>query len=245
MSNIAKPTQEGSAAKAPAIRCRDVGMTLKKKSILANVTFEVEAGSLTGLLGPNGAGKSTLMRILTGLVPPESGTVELFGAPAGPERLGVLSFLPDRGQLPPYLTAGEWLQLAAGLYPDWSRAAERDLSGKLGVDPAQRIGAMSRGEEARLQLLTCLSRQAPLTVLDEPFTGVDLVSRERIASAVVGEMADGERTFLIATHDIREMEQLFDRIVLVGDGTIRGSHLVEDLRRSGRSVESCYREVFA
>ncbi|MBB6670911.1 ABC transporter ATP-binding protein [Cohnella nanjingensis] len=246
MGNIGNvENRAASAGKAPAISCREVGMTLKKKKVLANVTFEVEAGSLTGLLGPNGAGKSTLMRILTGLVPPETGRADLFGAPAGPERLGVLSFLPDRGQLPPYLTAGEWLQFAASLYPDWSKTAERDLAEELGVDRAQRIGAMSRGEEARLQLLTCLSRQAPLIVLDEPFTGVDLVSRERIASAVVGEMADGERTFLIATHDIREMEQLFDRIVLVGKGTIQGSYLVDDLRRSGRSVESCYREVFA
>ncbi|MBB6730719.1 ABC transporter ATP-binding protein [Cohnella zeiphila] len=232
-------------AGAPAIRCDKVEVSIKKKKVLNQVAFEVGAGCLAGLLGPNGAGKSTLLRLLTGLLPPDSGSVELFGAPAGPDRLAEVSFLPDRGQLPVYLSAGEWLGFAARLYPDWSRARERELTAKLEVDPARRIGSMSRGEEARLQLLTCLSREAPLLILDEPFTGVDLLSRERIASAVVGEMADGERTFLIATHDIREMEHLFDSIVLLGDGTVKAAYEVEALRESGRSVESCYREVFA
>lgn len=230
---------------APAIRCSDVEVAYKGKKVLNRVTFEIAAGSLTGLLGPNGAGKSTLMRLLTGLVPPDRGMVELFGAPAHAGRLGEVSFLPDRGQLPPYLSAGEWLHFASRIYPDWSAGRERELAAKLGVDREKRIGSMSRGEEARLQLLTCLSREAPLIILDEPFTGVDMISRERIASAVVGEMADGVRTFLIATHDIREMEQLFDHIVLIGDGSVRGAFDVDGLRASGRSVESCYREVFA
>lgn len=233
------------AAKAPAIRCREVTLQIKKKTILDRVSFEIPAGSLAGLLGPNGAGKSSLMRILAGMFPPSGGQAELFCAPAGPERLGVLSFLPDRGQLPPHLGAREWLRLAAGLYPDWSEARMEELIGRLGVDPGQRIGAMSRGQEARLQLLTCLSRQAPIVILDEPFAGVDMVSRESIAQAVVGELADGERTFLIATHDIREMENLFDRVVLIGEGRMLGCHDVEELRAGGRSVESCYREVFA
>ncbi|WP_080834101.1 ABC transporter ATP-binding protein [Cohnella massiliensis] len=229
----------------PAIRCRAVGAKWKKKTLLEAVGFDVPQGSICGLLGPNGAGKSTLLRMLTGLVPPDSGEVLLFGQKAGERTLAQVSYLPDRGQLPGWLSVADWLELASGIYPDWNRARQRELAQKLAVDPAARIGALSRGEEARLQLLTCLSRQAPLIVLDEPFTGVDLVSRERIASAVVGDMADGFRTFLIATHDIREMESIFDRIVLLGDGKVKGAFEVEELRREGRSVESCYREVFA
>ncbi|WP_240489097.1 ABC transporter ATP-binding protein [Cohnella thermotolerans] len=226
----------------PAIRCTDVKVTYRKKKVLDRVTFEVEAGCLAGLLGPNGTGKSALLRLLAGLLAPDEGRIELFGRTAGTDRLSEVSFLPDRGQLPAHLTAGEWLDFASRIYPDWSPAREEELTSKLGVDREKRIATMSRGEEARLQLLTCLSRQAPLIMLDEPFTGVDLISRERIASAVVGDMADGNRTFLIATHDIREMEQLFDRIELIGDGAVKGSYEVESLRLAGRSVESCYRE---
>lgn len=120
------------------------------------------------------------------------------------------------------------------------------MCAQLKVNLRARIATMSRGEEARLQLLTCLSRSAPLVILDEPFTGVDMISREQIASAVVGELADGARTFLIATHDIREMEMLFSHLILIKAGTIVGNRCVdvEELRQAGKSVESYYREVF-
>ena len=96
-----------------------------------------------------------------------------------------------------------------------------------------------------MQLLTCLSRKAPLVILDEPFTGVDMISREQIASTVVSALADGERTFLIATHDIREMEMLFDHLILLGEGQIKAVSDTYALRQQGKSVEGFYREVFA
>ncbi|MEK5449661.1 ABC transporter ATP-binding protein [Paenibacillus sp. FSL R7-0331] len=235
----------GVSAEPAAVECIGLGLTLRKKSVLHDVTFDIPRGSLTGLLGPNGAGKSSLLRIIAGLADPDSGSVKIFGKPAGAERLGELSLLPDRSSLPGWLSVREWLDFAAGIYPDWDPAKAQELQVKLSVSTEAVISSLSRGEEARLQLLTCLSRKAPLIILDEPFTGVDLISRERIASAVVGELADGARTFLIATHDIREMELLFDRLILIGGGTIRSIDEVDALRRSGKSVESHYREVFA
>ncbi len=227
-----------------AIECQGVMLRDKKKIILKDVTCSVRAGRLTGLLGPNGAGKSSLFRLLSGLVRPDAGTVSIFGKPAGPEQLLQMALLPDRGSLPGWLSADEWIRLAEGLYPDWDKEAAAELTESLGVNRESRIAAMSRGEEARLQLMTCLARKAPLVILDEPFTGVDLLSRERIASTVVGAMADSSRTFLIATHDIREMENLFDDLLLIEQGTIVGSRDVERLREEGHSVESLYREVF-
>ncbi|WP_150268864.1 ABC transporter ATP-binding protein [Paenibacillus tepidiphilus] len=228
-----------------AVECLNLSLTIKQKAILDSISFQIPTGSLTGLLGPNGAGKSSLLRIISGLARGDSGSVHLFGKPAGPERLGELSLLPDRSNLPGWLTVSEWLFYASGIYPDWSEARSRELLSELSVAADARISAMSRGEEARLQLLTCLSRTAPLIILDEPFTGVDLLSRERIAAAVVGELADGKRTVLVATHDIREMELLFDRLILIGGGRIRSVDNVDDLRQSGQSVESRYREVFS
>jgi len=228
-----------------AIECRSVTLNHKKTTILNNVTCSVRKGRLTGLLGPNGAGKSSLFRILSGLVRPDAGTVSIFGQPAGPEQLLHMALLPDRSSLPGWLTTEEWLSLAEELYPDWDSKAASELQDSLGVKRESRISSLSRGEEARLQLLTCLARKAPLVILDEPFTGVDLLSRERIASTVVGAMMGGDRTFLIATHDIREMENLFDDLLLIEQGAIVGTNDVERLREQGHSVESWYREVFA
>lgn len=228
-----------------AIICENVDFKVKKKEILKQVSFEIPKGSITGLLGPNGAGKSTLLRMISGLSQPDAGTLKVFGKPAGVDMLGQLSMLPDRGSLPSWLSAEEWLSFAQGIYPDWDQAYAEVLIERLKINVETQISDMSRGEEARLQLMTCLSRMSPLVILDEPFTGVDMISREQIASTVVGDLADGKRTFLIATHDIREMETLFDRLVLIGEGRIQSVDEVDQLRNSGKSVESRYREVFA
>jgi ABC-2 type transport system ATP-binding protein len=228
-----------------AIACNQVCLRTKKKEILRNVTFEVVKGSITGLLGPNGAGKSSIMRMIAGLTQPDSGSIQIFGQPAGVEMLGQLAWLPDRGSLPGWLTAGEWLGFAKGIYPDWSIQQADKLIDSLKITLGSRISNMSRGEEMRLQLLTCLARTSPLIILDEPFTGVDMISREQIASSIVSELMDGIKTFLIATHDIREMENMFDHLILIDNGAIVGLDDVEQLRISGKSVESRYREVFA
>ena len=228
-----------------AVSCTGVTLTTKKKRILSNVSFDVPTGTITGLLGPNGAGKSSLMRMMAGLSRPTEGSITILGKPAGESMLGHLSFLPDRGQLPRWQTAAQWLSFGRGIYPDWDEEQCERLIGELKVNPDARISAMSRGEEARLQLLTCLSRKAPLVILDEPFTGVDMISREQIASTVVSALADGERTFLIATHDIREMEMLFDHLILLGEGQIKAVSDTYALRQQGKSVEGFYREVFA
>ncbi len=230
---------------AIAVHCRNVSMKIRKKTILHDVDLTIESGRIVGLLGPNGAGKSTLLKMISGLTKPVSGEIRIFGQPAGVGTLDRVAFLPDRGKLPGWLTGAEWLQFAASIYPDWNRERARYLVEALKVNLDTRISSQSRGEEARLQLLTCLAREAPLILLDEPFAGVDLLSREKIASSVVADLADGHRTLLMATHDIREMEPLFDQVVFIHEGWASGPESVEILRQSGRSVETRYKEVFA
>lgn len=228
-----------------AIDCQGVHVRLGRKKVLDGISFRVEAGQIAGLLGPNGAGKSTLLSLISGIAPAQTGEIEIFGHPAGEETLSHTAYLPDRGKLPTWLTTREWLAFAQKIYPDWDPARADHLTDVLKINQDTKISALSRGEEARLQLMTCLSRTVSLVLLDEPFVGVDLTSRERIAESVVREMADGARTFLIATHDIREMEQLFDRIVLIDQGRIQSVDDTEELRNRGLSVERRYREVFS
>ncbi|WP_028547467.1 ABC transporter ATP-binding protein [Paenibacillus sp. UNC451MF] len=230
---------------SPAIECQQVSVTMRKKNVLQDVTFTLEKGRIAGLLGPNGAGKSTLLKVCSGLLEPSVGAVKIFGEPAGIATLGKMSVLPDRGKLPGWLTSGEWLQYAESIYPDWDPEYAEQLIETLKLNLSLRISSLSRGEEARLQLLSCVARQSPLVILDEPFTGVDMISREQIASTVVADLADGERTFLIATHDIREMEPLFDTLILIDKGRIRATDDVDALRERGQSVESRYRDVFS
>lgn len=232
-------------ANAPVIDCRQVSVTMGKTKVLQDVTFTLGKGRIAGLLGPNGAGKSTLLKVCSGILEPSAGRVSIFGEKAGVATLGSMAVLPDRGKLPGWLTSGEWLQYAGAIYPDWDYRYAEQLTESLKLNLTLRISSLSRGEEARLQLLSCLARKSPLIILDEPFTGVDMISREQIASTVVGDLADGERTFLIATHDIREMEHLFDTLILIDNGRIRATDDVDALREQGLSVESRYRDVFS
>ncbi|SFU59398.1 ABC transporter ATP-binding protein [Alicyclobacillus macrosporangiidus] len=242
MTRVAERYAE--AAGEAAVVCRDVRFRAGTKEILSGVSLTVQPGEIAGVLGPNGAGKSTLFRILSGIVPPDAGWVRLFGRPAGVGTLSDTALLPDRSRLPGWLTVREWLGFAARIYPDWDPDRAAELVDHLQVPLESRISTLSRGQDARLQMLTCLARRARVVLLDEPFAGVDLVSRERIATSVVRELASGERACLIATHDVRELEQLFDRIVLLDRGRVMTEESVEALRARGISVEQRYREVF-
>ncbi|MCL6600678.1 MAG: ABC transporter ATP-binding protein [Alicyclobacillus macrosporangiidus] len=236
--------RRGQSAGEAAVVCRDVQFCAGTKEILSGVSLTVQPGEIAGILGPNGAGKSTLFRIISGIVPPDAGWVRLFGRPAGVGTLSDTALLPDRSKLPGWLTVREWLGFAARLYPDWDSDRATELVDSLEVPLGSRISTLSRGQDARLQMLTCLARRARVVLLDEPLAGVDLVSRERIAASVVRELASGERAFLIATHDVRELEQLFDRIVFLDQGRVISEESVEELRARGVSVEQRYREVF-
>lgn len=228
-----------------AIQCSDVSVRIGRKQILDAISFSIDAGQIAGLLGPNGAGKSTLLSLISGIAPVTHGEIRVFGERAGVSTLRKTAYLPDRGKLPNWLCVYEWIEFAANLYLDWDAERAETLIDALRVKQDAKMSALSRGEEARLQLLTCLARSVPLVILDEPFVGVDLTSRERIAETVVREMANDARTFLIATHDIREMQQLFDRIVLIDEGRIQSVDEVESLQMRGLSVERRYREVFS
>ncbi|QQE81507.1 ABC transporter ATP-binding protein [Alicyclobacillus sp. SO9] len=230
--------------KTPAIDCVGIDFSVGKKTILSSITFSVQPGEIAGLLGPNGAGKSTLLRIIGGIAPPNQGHVNLFGKRAGVSTLADTALLPDRGKLPAWLTCSEWIGYAERIYPDWDRHRADELTESLEIKLDSKIMFLSRGEEARLQLMTCLARKARVVLLDEPFAGVDLVSRRRIVNSVVKELAENNRGFLIATHDVLEMENLFDRVILIGQGQIKGDGLVENLREQGTSVEKYYREAF-
>ncbi|WP_051663538.1 ATP-binding cassette domain-containing protein [Alicyclobacillus macrosporangiidus] len=236
--------RRGQSASEAAVVCRNIQFCAGTKEILSGVSLTVQPGEIAGVLGPNGAGKSTLFRIISGIVPPDAGWVRLFGRPAGVGTLSDTALLPDRSKLPGWLTVREWLGFAARLYPDWDSDRAVELVDSLEVPLEASISALSRGQDARLQMLTCLARRARVVLLDEPFAGVDLVSRERIATSVVRELASGERAFLIATHDVRELEQLFDRIVFLDQGRVISEESVEALRARGVSVEQRYREVF-
>ncbi|MDI9260677.1 ABC transporter ATP-binding protein [Alicyclobacillus sendaiensis] len=228
-----------------AIECDRVGFAYTKRPILHEISLRIQAGEMVGLLGPNGAGKTTMLRIIAGMLRPEAGHVRVLGQAPGWRTLFHTALLPERGHLPGWLTVGEWFTHARRLYPDWSEESERRLVADLALRLDRPIARLSRGEVTRVGLVTCLARRAEVVLLDEPFTGIDPLGREIIASAMVRECGELGRTVLMATHDVRELEPLFDRVLFLKDGSIAADETADAIRARGLSVASRYREVFS
>jgi ABC-2 type transport system ATP-binding protein len=191
---------------------------------LRDVTLSVPAGSALGVVGPNGAGKSTLFSLLLGFIRPTSGELEIDGmAPRDFTRRRGASYLPERFRLPPgwrVRPALEALAQLEKLTQPTERAAE--VIAQLGLEEhaGKRISELSRGLLQRVGIAQALLAKRDLVVLDEPTEGLDPIWRLRLREIIAQLRADN-RTLLIASHDLNEVERFVDRVILLADGAVR------------------------
>jgi ABC-2 type transport system ATP-binding protein len=188
---------------------------------LRDVSLHVPEGAVWAIVGPNGAGKSTLLALLLGFLRPSRGSVSVAGdLPRHYLRDHGAAYLPERFGLPPEWRTGDALRMFARL--DGASAAEATLAiERFGLGPHvdKRVGALSRGLLQRLGLAQALLAPRSLVVLDEPTEGLDPVWRIRLRDAIQG--LRGERTVIIASHDLAEVERVADRAVLLERGAVR------------------------
>ncbi|MBM7865457.1 ATP-binding cassette domain-containing protein [Heliobacterium gestii] len=228
-----------------AVEIQELVKTYGPKRILNRLSVEIPAGTVTALLGPNGAGKSTLFKILVGLAHADAGQVRVLGEGPSWRQNADIAYLPDRGHWYPFQTVGQAIAYAEQVFPRFNRAWADQMAAFTGLDLTMKVSALSKGQEARLQLLLCLGREAKLLLLDEPFSGIDLVSRERIIETLVLTMSERQdQTMVISTHEIAKAESLFDHVVFIDHGKIIQAERTDDLRSRRQSVESTYRRLF-
>ncbi|GIW25301.1 ABC transporter ATP-binding protein [Meiothermus sp.] len=206
------------------------------------LSLELYAGQAVGLLGLNGSGKTTTLKLLAGMLFPTAGSVEVLGQ--SPRKIrGQIAYLSDADHLYPWMTPLEAERLMQGLYPDFNPARYRELLAFLEV-PQQGYRAMSRGQRARLRLAMVLAREARLILLDEPLSGIDVISRDRILKSLVREWRE-EACLVLSTHEVSEAEGIFERVLLLKEGRLALDAQAEDLRAKGQSVKDAFIEVLA
>lgn len=227
-----------------AVKIEGLTKRYGSKRVLNELTVRLPLNRVTGVLGPNGAGKSTLFRAIMGLIHPEEGLLEVLGSKPGWQINREIAYLPDRARFYSAHTVRRAMDWAHQLLPRFEMDRARSLMEWMGLDPEMRVGAMSKGQEARLMLLLCLARDVPMIVLDEPFSGIDKISRERIIEALIENMSDREQTILISTHEIDEVESLLDYVLFLDQGQVRLAGEAEALRAEHGSMESIYRQLF-
>jgi len=217
-------TDKAPAGEVPAILVDNVTFSYGAKSVLLDVSFEVEKGRLVGLIGPNGSGKSTLLKIILGFLKADFGSVRIMAEPVERCRYR-LAYVPQRGAIDwDYpITVKEavlmgrlrhiswWRDPSAG---DW-QAVERSLERVRMTDYKDRqIGQLSGGQQQRVFLARALAQEADILVMDEPFAGVDAATEQAIMDVLSRFKSEG-RTIFVVHHDLATAAAFFDRLILI------------------------------
>jgi ABC-2 type transport system ATP-binding protein len=233
----------------PAILVRGLKKFYGSKAAVNGVDLEVPRGSFFGFLGPNGAGKSTTIRILTGLIPADSGYIEILGMPLAEQELEIkrrLGLVPDESLLFDRLTGAEFLEFVGRMYGlDRTVAIERarDLLDLLELaDDRKLIGEYSKGMRKRVAMAASLIHHPELFLMDEPFEGVDAVGARLMKDILLDQVRRGATIFL-TSHVLEVVERLCDRIAIINNGTIVTSGTLAELRAGGESLEDAFVRV--
>nr|WP_279099152.1 ABC transporter ATP-binding protein [Aerococcus urinaeequi] len=214
------------------------------KKILEDVSFSIKPGEITALIGENGSGKTSLMNGLMKLTPVASGQFLIDGKPIDFNDFNRISYIPDTIIVVKEMTIQEALDYMATYYDTYDPVLAKDLVTFFNLNPGEKISHLSKGNTAKVNLLLGLTLNSDYLIMDEPFSGVDIFTREEIANVFTSKLMAG-RGVLISTHEINEIETLVDRVVMLKDRRIIQDFYTEDLRlEEGKSITDKMWEVY-
>ncbi|KAB2875352.1 MAG: ABC transporter ATP-binding protein [Bauldia sp.] len=235
---------------APALRV--VGLTKAyDRPAVDGLDLTIHAGEFYSLLGPNGAGKTTTLRMVAGLLRPDSGSIDIFGVDALADPVAakrMTAWVSDEPMIYEKLTPLEYLQFVAGLWGIDAAAAEarsRELIAWLGLGPnaAQRCEGFSKGMRQKVALAGALVHDPRLIILDEPLTGLDARSA-RLVKDVLVERVRGGATVIMTTHILEVAERMAERIGVLAEGRLIAEGTLADLRRQAGRGDSSLEDIF-
>ncbi len=226
------------------VEMNNVSKKYKSKLALRNIDFSLEEGRVVGLLGPNGSGKTTMIKLLEGFLKPSQGEIKIAGEPVGKKTKAMVSYLPDSYFIPDDYKVSEALDLFEDFFADFNRAKAKELLSFMKLEEDMKVGTMSKGMKEKLHLTLILSRDAKLYIIDEPISGVDLVTRDQILEAILSNI-DEDKSMIITTHLVSDMERIFDDVAFLSDGELILYENAEDLRmKKNMQITDIYREIF-
>jgi ABC-2 type transport system ATP-binding protein len=215
------------------------------KPVLHNLNISLSGGKIVGLLGPNGCGKSTLLKLISGILVPDSGTIEVCGIPQSEETNALVSYLPERTYFNSWMRVEELIAYFRDFFPDFDEACARKMLSDLSIDTTMKLRALSKGNKEKVQLVLVMSRRAKLYLLDEPIGGVDPAARDYILSTIISSYSP-DAAVIITTHLIYDIEPVLDEFAFMGyGGQILLSGVADEVRdEQGKTLDELFREVF-
>lgn len=211
---------------------------------LNNVSLAIPNGKIIGLLGPNGSGKTTMIKLINGLLQPDSGQIRIAGYAPSVESKKIVSYLPDTTYLDENMSTATILNYFEDFYADFDRPLAEKLLGDLHIDLLTKIKNLSKGNREKVQLILVMSRRAKLYILDEPIAGVDPAARDYILRTIISNYNE-EASVIISTHLITDVEPILDEVYFLYQGNITLQGNADDLRaKYAKSIDSIFREHF-
>ncbi|MBI5717575.1 MAG: ABC transporter ATP-binding protein [Burkholderiales bacterium] len=215
----------------PLVRASSITVSYGAKRALDDVSFTIPKGRVVGLLGHNGAGKTTLMKAMVGLLP-ATGELTVLGRRPVRERVELLEqvcYIPDVAILPRWARVGELVTLMSGLHPRFSAERARALLKRTSVGLDDKVKSLSKGMVVQAHLALTAAIDARLMILDEPTLGLDVLSRKAFYEMLIDEWCDGERSVLVSTHQVEEIETLLSDVLMLNEGKLVLSTSLADI----------------
>src|SRR5947207_1618369 len=222
---------------SPAIAVHGLRKVYGAKAAVDGLNLTVPQGCFFGFLGPNGAGKTTTIRMLMGLAPPTSGSIELLGLPMPDKEVEIktrIGVVPDESLLFDHLTGPEFVEFVGRMYRlprDVARERARELIALFELDSSSRklIGEYSKGMRKRVAMAASLIHRPQLFLMDEPFEGVDAVGARLMKDILIDQVRQGATIFL-TSHVLEVVERLCERIAIIHEGKIVTEGNISELR---------------
>lgn len=232
---------------ASLVSARNVTKAYGATKAVDNVSFEIESGQIVGLIGPNGAGKTTLLKALLGLTDCQ-GSLSVMGLDPFRQRKELMQnicFIADVAVLPRWIRVSQLLDFVASVHPKFSRQAAEKLLSETKISADAKVRQLSKGMVTQLHLSIITAIDAKLLILDEPTLGLDIIFRKEFYTRLLNDYFDGERTIIITTHQIEEIENLLTDLMFINNGRLildtsmeRVPEQFVELMASGDAAES-------
>jgi ABC-2 type transport system ATP-binding protein len=221
------------------VECKGLQKKYGRKTALKEISFILQKEKITGLIGRNGAGKTTLLKIIAGFIKESSGEILVFEErPFNNLKVSAnMIFIDDEMNLPPTMNLEEILQTAEEFYPNWDRELARRLFDYFSFQPYQYHNGLSKGMKSTFNMILGLAARTPLTIFDEPTTGMDAGVRKDFYRALLKDYLAYPRTIILSSHLLNEIEDILEDILLIKDGEKFLHMPVEEMREYAIGVK--------
>jgi ABC-2 type transport system ATP-binding protein len=237
---MSTPLAPGSAVELTGVTRRFGNATA-----VNDLTLHIPRGRAYGLIGPNGAGKTTAIKMLLGMLRPDTGTVRVLGVDvfAEPSRVKQrLGYVPDTPLMYRWMRVDELIAFTRSFYPTWNDAECQRLLELFALSPAKKVKHLSRGMLAKLALLLALAHEPEVLILDEPMSGLDPVARDEFLDGMLQGLCAGQRTVLFSSHTLDDVRRLADTVGILYDGRLLLERGVDDLLTTTRRIRAVLRD---